>query len=114
MGSPCWPARYSWRLHVPGKKPEDFPSIQLDQRTKGESDIAVAAASILARERFVEWMDKTSAAGGVTLPLGASAAVIEAAKQVVAKHGTAALGKVAKLHFKTTAAVTGGAGTDPA
>jgi ribonuclease HIII len=76
--------------------------IQLDQRTKAESDIAVAAASILARERFVEWMDKTSAAGGVTLPLGASSAVLKAARDVIAKHGPDALGKVAKLHFKTT------------
>jgi ribonuclease HIII len=82
-------------------------SIQLDQRTKGESDIAVAAASILARERFVEWMERTSAAGGIPLPLGASAAVIDAARQVVARHGPEALGRVAKLHFKTTAAVTG-------
>jgi ribonuclease HIII len=91
--------------------------IQLDQRTKGESDIAVAAASILARERFIDWIDKTSAAGGVTLPLGASAAVIDAAKEVLSRHGTDALSKVAKLHFKTTAAVTGNsntAGTDSA
>lgn len=85
--------------------------IQLDQRTKGESDIAVAAASILARERFVDWMDKTSAAGGVLLPLGASVSVIEAARQFAAKHGPEALGKVAKLHFKTTAAVTGDSNT---
>lgn len=92
-------------------------AIQLDQRTKGESDIAVAAASILARERFIDWMDKTSAAGGVPLPLGASAAVVEAARQVVAKHGCEGLGKVAKLHFKTTASVTGdsnASGTDSA
>jgi ribonuclease HIII len=91
--------------------------IQLDQRTKGESDIAVAAASILARERFIDWIDKTSAAGGVTLPLGASAAVIDAAKEILSRHGTDALSKVAKLHFKTTAAVTGNsntAGTDSA
>jgi len=82
-------------------------TLQLDQRTKGESDIAVAAASILARERFVDWMDKTSAACGVTLPLGASAAVIEAGKAVVGQRGAAALGKVAKLHFRTTDAVLG-------
>lgn len=81
--------------------------ITLDQRTGGESDIAVAAASILARERFVEWMDKTSAAGGVTLPLGASASVVSAAKKVILKHGNEALGKVAKLHFKTTQQVIG-------
>lgn len=80
-------------------------SIQLDQRTKAESDIAVAAASILARERFVEWMDKTSAAGGVKLPLGASSGILPAARAVIEKHGKDALGKVAKLHFKTTAQV---------
>lgn len=85
--------------------------IQLDQRTKGESDIAVAAASILARERFIDWIDKTSAAGGVTLPLGASAAVIDAAKEIVSRHGLEGLSKVAKLHFKTTAAVTGNSNT---
>jgi ribonuclease HIII len=86
-------------------------NIQLDQRTKGESDIAVAAASILARERFIDWMDKTSAAGGILLPLGASAAVIDAAKEIVSRHGRDALSKVAKLHFKTTAAVTGNSNT---
>ncbi|MDB6080396.1 MAG: ribonuclease [Akkermansiaceae bacterium] len=91
--------------------------IQLDQRTKGESDIAVAAASILARERFVDWMDKTSESGGVRLPLGASEAVVEAAIQVVERHGLPGLGKVAKLHFKTTARVCGdsnGSGMDSA
>lgn len=82
-------------------------TITLEQRTKGESDIAVAAASILARERFVEWMQKTSAAGGVDLPLGASDAVIKAARQVIARHGGEALGKVAKLHFRTSAIVLG-------
>ena len=93
-------------------------AIELEQRTKGESDIAVAAASILARERFVDWMEKTSAAGGVPLPFGASAAVIDAAREIVTRHGADALRKVAKLHFKTTSSVTGitnaGDGTDSA
>lgn len=82
-------------------------SIHLDQRTKGESDPAVAAASILARERFVDWMDKTSSACGVTLPLGASDAVIQAGRDLVSRHGRDALGRAAKLHFRTTAAVLG-------
>ncbi len=82
-------------------------AIHLDQRTKGESDPAVAAASILARERFVDWMDKTSSACGVTLPLGASDAVIQAGRDLVSKHGRDALGRAAKLHFRTTAAVLG-------
>ncbi|MFM2297911.1 MAG: hypothetical protein RL117_1618 [Verrucomicrobiota bacterium] len=76
--------------------------IEVEQRTKAESDIAVAAASILARERFVEWMEKTSAACGVALPFGASTAVKKAAEQVMKIHGAAGLGKIAKLHFKTT------------
>lgn len=80
-------------------------TIQLEQRTKGESDTAVAAASILARERFIDWIDKASAAGGIKLPLGASDAVVEAARKLVARDGPDRLGKVAKLHFKTSAAV---------
>lgn len=90
-------------------------TLRLDQRTKGESDVAVAAASILARERFVDWIAKTSAAGGVELPLGASDAVVAAAREIVEHHGSEALGRVAKLHFKTTARVSGdstSSGTD--
>lgn len=82
-------------------------TLQLEQRTKGESDTAVAAASILARERFIDWMDKTSAACGVKLPLGASDAVVEAGRELIRRHGAEALGKAAKLHFRTTAAVLG-------
>ena len=82
-------------------------TIQLEQRTKGESDTAVAAASILARERFIDWIDKTSAACGVKLPLGASATVVQAGRDLVARHGREALGKAAKLHFRTTAEVLG-------
>ncbi len=79
--------------------------IQLEQRTKGESDTAVAAASILARERFIDWMDKTSADCGIKLPLGASDAVTQAARELVRRDGPTVLGKFAKLHFRTTAGV---------
>jgi ribonuclease HIII len=67
----------------------------------------VAAASILARERFIDWMDKTSVAGGVKLPLGASDAVIQAGRELVGRYGVDALRKAAKLHFRTTNAVLG-------
>jgi ribonuclease HIII len=79
--------------------------ITLDQRTKAESDTAVAAASILARERFIDWLDQTSKASGVTLPPGASDAVVQAGREFVSKHGREALGKVAKLHFRTSSVV---------
>jgi ribonuclease HIII len=82
-------------------------TLTLDQRTKGESDTAVAAASILARERFIDWMDAATKKVGFKIPLGASAAVVEAGKTLVKAHGADSLSKFAKLHFKTTQQVTG-------
>src|ERR1700722_19629180 len=81
--------------------------IQIDQQTKAESDIAVAAASILARERFVRWMETRSKALGIALPKGVSAAVKSAARAVVEKGGREVLRSVAKMHFKTSAEVLG-------
>lgn len=79
--------------------------VQLEQRTKAESDVAVAAASILARARFVKWMQDTAAAAGCDMPLGCAAHVTKAARAYVDKHGQDRLCDVAKLHFKTTAKV---------
>ncbi|MCP5536014.1 MAG: ribonuclease HIII [Akkermansiaceae bacterium] len=75
--------------------------IDLQQRTKGESDVAVAAASILARERFVQWISSASEKSGVTIPLGAGPHVLGAARELIAVHGDEILPKVAKMHFKT-------------
>lgn len=79
--------------------------IVLEQRTKAESDLAVAAASILARAEFLLRLKRLSSEVGTTLPKGASPAVELAAKMIVKKHGQERLGLVAKLHFKTTKAV---------
>lgn len=75
--------------------------LELQQKTKGESDVAVAAASILARERFVNWMTQSSEKSGVEIPLGAGPHVVEAAREMIRKHGNDILPKVAKMHFKT-------------
>ncbi len=80
---------------------EKGKAIQLDQRTKAESDFAVAAASILAREKFINWLEDTGKKIGVTLPRGVSAAVKAAGRQILDRGGTEALAKVAKMHFKT-------------
>ncbi len=79
--------------------------IRIDQQTKAESDIAVAAASILARERFVRWMESRGRALGIVLPKGVSAAVKSAARAVVEKAGRDSLRTVAKMHFRTSAEV---------
>jgi len=80
-------------------------NIHLDQRTKAESDYAVAAASILARERFINWMDEKGAALGVELPRGASARVQTAAVELMRKSGENVLEECAKTHFKTAGEV---------
>lgn len=75
--------------------------ILLEQRTKAEEDVAVAAASVLARNHFVDWMDKNSNKLGIELPKGASSRVIDAGDQLVKSHGKGILSKIAKTHFKT-------------
>ncbi|MCZ6679263.1 MAG: ribonuclease HIII [Candidatus Poribacteria bacterium] len=80
--------------------------IELVQVPKAESDIAVAAASILARETFLRRLDQLSQRYRIQLPKGASQ-VIEVGKRFVEAHGAEALRHVAKLHFKTTADVLG-------
>jgi ribonuclease HIII len=79
--------------------------IQIEQRTKAEADIAVAAASILAREKFVLWLENKGKQFGIALPKGVSAAVKTAAQELVRSHGTEILPKVAKMHFRTSAEV---------
>jgi ribonuclease HIII len=75
--------------------------IRLEQRTKAESDLAVAAASILARESFIDWLENRGKALGVKLGRGVSADVKDVAKKVAESGGPEALRKVAKLHFRT-------------
>ena len=76
-------------------------AIQLIQRTKAESDPAVAAASILAREGFVKWLSQTAQTQGIELPKGVSAAVKSSAARIFQRDGIDALRQVAKMHFKT-------------
>ena len=84
---------------------EKGKSIQLIQRPKAEDDLAVAAASILARAEFLTRLKKLSDEIGIALPKGASQAVEMAARTIVRKLGRAGLEGLAKLHFKTTQAV---------
>jgi len=75
--------------------------IELVQRHKAEEDLAVAAASILARDGFVKGLTKLEKQFNQELPKGASSAVDEAAKKFVAEHGADNLPKIAKVHFRT-------------
>lgn len=83
--------------------------ITLVQRPKAESDVAVAAASILARAEFLQRLHNLSQELKTTLPKGASAAVELAGRMVIKKYGQDRLGTVAKMHFRTTKQVLGDA-----
>jgi len=76
--------------------------VLLIQTPKAERNVAVAAASILARDRFLARMEEMSGKFGVTFPKGASSQVIAAARIFVDKHGRGALAEVTKTHFKTS------------
>ncbi len=76
-------------------------SIELVQRHKAESDAAVAAASILARNEFVTRLGSLEKSVGMRLPKGASAAVDASAKEFVEKQGADKLETVSKKHFRT-------------
>ena len=83
-------------LQEKGKK------INLMQFTKAERYTAVAAASILARNRFNQWFDEQSAKNNLKLPKGASGIVDNAVQEIKSKYGLEYLTDIAKLHFKTT------------
>ncbi len=88
-------------------------SIKLIQAYGGERDVAVAAASLLAREEFLRRLRALGREWGIALPRGATQ-VIGFGRRFVREHGAANLGKVAKLHFRTTEAVLspGGGGEE--
>jgi ribonuclease HIII len=77
-------------------------SIALVQRHRGESNIGVAAASIIARYTFEKMMRRMRTEFGVEFPFGASPSVKKAARQFVVKYGRERMGEVAKLHFRTS------------
>ena len=78
--------------------------IEIIQVPKAERDIAVAAASIIARDAFLSQMETLSETYKVSLPRGAYQ-VIDAGREFIKLHGSDALGNVAKLHFNLTDAV---------
>jgi ribonuclease HIII len=75
--------------------------VKFVQFHKGESDIAVACASVIARAVFLKELDKMNEEYYFTFPKGASN-VITAAREFVKKNGVEELEKVAKTSFKTT------------
>jgi ribonuclease HIII len=76
--------------------------VNLVQLPSAEVNIAVAAASVMARGRYVRRLSELSSRYGIDLGKGASSTIVEQGRRFVRKHGKEELNQIAKLHFKTT------------
>lgn len=76
-------------------------SIRLEQMVRAESDVAVAAASILARATFVHKIQEMENQYGLKFPKGCAPQVKDVAREFIAKYGKERLAEVCKTHFKT-------------
>ncbi|WP_208592298.1 ribonuclease HIII [Gracilibacillus suaedae] len=95
----CQPSSYLKHIGQEGMKLEKNTFF----KTKAESySTSVAAASIIARAKFVKEMDQMSKQYGFTIPKGASSKVDEAAAYFIKKNGLDTLSQVAKMHFANT------------
>lgn len=88
--------------YIVNSLPEQWKDVELHQLTKAERFTAVAAASILARDRFCEWFEIQKRDLGFELPKGASSIVEDAAMRIKNKYGFDKLNELVKLHFRTT------------
>ncbi|WKZ31382.1 MAG: ribonuclease HIII [Candidatus Dojkabacteria bacterium] len=92
------------RLETAGKKFLRSENVKIVQFHKGESDIAVAAASMIARAVFLSEWEVMEKEYEFEFPKGSSN-VIEAARRFVLMYGEDKLREVAKVSFSITAKV---------
>lgn len=79
-----------------------FPGKRFMQRPRAEENIAVGAASVLARAQFIRSMEKLAEEAGVgTLPKGSGPVQAAVAREIAAKFGKESLMKFVKTHFVT-------------
>ncbi|MDI9634791.1 ribonuclease HIII [Kamptonema cortianum] len=81
--------------------------LKLESRVRAESDMAVAAASILARAEFLRRLERLGEEAGIALPKGAGPNVDAVAKKLGEAKGLGAMPQFAKMHFRTTEKVFG-------
>ena len=79
--------------------------INLYQTAKGERFTAVAAASILARAKVIDWFNVKSREVGYEIPKGANQAVNTTAELIHSKFNDKYLMKMIKFHFKNSKSI---------
>lgn len=79
---------------------KEFPEVNVVQQHRAEADIAVAAASVLARAKFLEVMRALAKqVGRSELPKGGSDAATACARELSQELGRSALERLVKVHF---------------
>src|SRR5690606_34205653 len=84
--------------------------IRIMARHRAEIDVAVGAASIVALGRYLAGLQELSNEWTIKLSPGAGDPVLKADAEFVRLYGADSLGKVGKLHFKTTEQIIDRAG----
>lgn len=77
----------------------------LSQRHRAEEDLVVAAASILARDAFLQGLENLEKTYNIPLCKGGASKANAVGRQFVREHGKEALANVAKMHFKNVDAI---------
>ena len=79
---------------------DQFTDVNIVQQHRAEADIAVAAASVLARAKFLEIMQELAEqVGRNELPKGGSDAATNCARELLKELGRGALERLVKVHF---------------
>jgi ribonuclease HIII len=91
--------RFTLHNNIGAELQKKFPYLTVVQQPKAEADMAVAAASILARAKFVEIMNSLSTMANKELPKGGGAQATACAQLIAETQGLAALDKLVKKHF---------------
>jgi len=87
---------------------QGLSKIALEERIQADStNLAVSAASILARDAFMSEMRFLSEKFNIALPKGSSSKVLKTANEFVKQYGKDDLAHVAKLHFSLTHQIVG-------
>lgn len=84
---------------------EKGKKIELHQSFRAEKFLGVAAASILARNNFISWIEAKSKELKIVIPKGSGASVPAIAKKIVDNYGKEVLSELTKTHFKTTKSI---------
>jgi len=76
------------------------PAVNVVEVPRAEAHLAVAAASVLAREQFLIGMEELSSAWAMDIPRGSGSPVPPAMRKFLELHGANKMRQVAKVHFK--------------